>query len=277
MVTGLTMPSVAEREIAQGLVTLLSPFEKTSIILQSQKRPSASLVVPMVYYLKTFFDELDDPQNVILNSVKGLLGAGIEEKFGRFFNYEENREFCKPYFLATITDWRTKSMSFASGNLPLQQHIATTLLHEIQQLPGQPAAPAPAAFPPPAQQDDLSEFICGPAPPPQIQVPTIESQVMAFLDTPGLADIKADPSPTWLAQKANFPDVFRVYCKYACVQGATAIAEQLFSATGVLHERKRCRWKPENMHNLVFCSKNGQEIAKIEGEDGDVDDAEPNE
>lgn len=59
-VPGLPLPTPEQQTIAKGLINLLLPFEKASTLLQVQKRPSASLVFPMVYYLNSFCSELDE-------------------------------------------------------------------------------------------------------------------------------------------------------------------------------------------------------------------------
>lgn len=55
----LTLPTAQQRNVAKELVNLLTPFERASILLQVEKRPSASLVFPMVMYLWTHFEEVD--------------------------------------------------------------------------------------------------------------------------------------------------------------------------------------------------------------------------
>ena len=231
--------------------------------------------------------------------MKGLLQAGINDRFGAFINWQTNLAYVAPYLLATATDWRTKSLAFASHSNELMNHIAGLLLQEaesIDALSRHQAAdqreklmvaaigaarlqgaqqPRVAAAPPPAAaggQDDLSFFVCGPAPPDVLQAVTMRDSVVAFFNTPGLTSLSADPAPLWQTHKATFPAIFRVYCKYACLQGSTAIAERLFSDTGNLHERKRCRWLPENLNAVIFCSKNEKELAKIAGEDEDGED-----
>lgn len=205
--------------------------------------------------------------------MKSLLDAGVEEKFGKFINFANHAEFCKPYLLATITDWRTKSLAFASGHLPLQQYAARLLLSEVQDIRAKLGIPVPLPPEPSVEAglvNDENLFVCGPVASASSAADaetTAESQVMAFLEYPGLASLTENPASRWLEVKDFYPDVYRVYCKYACVQGSTAVAESLFSATGNLHERKRCRWDPVRMARVTFASKNDRELSRINGDD----------
>lgn len=177
-------------------------------------------------------------------------------------DWESHPTLSAPYVIASAADPRTKTLAFAGPEL--KAHIKRLFEGEVRSL----APPVAAAVVAPRPQSSLSAFICGDAANAGVAVDaTIEAELKSFYAAAGQLNVADVPSEWWVTRKTLYPTVYKVFCKFAHVQGATAVAERLFSSTGILHERKRCRWKPENMSTVVFCQKNGKELNVISGED----------
>ena len=68
-VAEVPLPTPDQAAAARELVELLAPFEQASVDLQTEKRPTASVVFPIVSYLQIHFDELDERTCLLLFSI----------------------------------------------------------------------------------------------------------------------------------------------------------------------------------------------------------------
>lgn len=59
-VPNLTLPTEEEWDLARDIVLILRPVMKATTMFQVEKRPTAAMVYPFLFYLQQYYDEIDE-------------------------------------------------------------------------------------------------------------------------------------------------------------------------------------------------------------------------
>lgn len=84
----------------------------------------------------------------------------------------------------------------------------------------------------------------------------------------------ADPMKWWAARSSTFPKLVGLAQRYLAIPATSVPCERLFSASGLIMNKKRTRLAPAKFGKLVFCQANRKRYGTLFP---DIDDQETDE
>ena len=274
-----------EQSVVERLVSLLAPFEKATTILCSELVPTMHKVLPVVLKLRRAI-EISADDNTVVKAVKRKMQSEMEKR-------TEEEDIV---LLATVLNPFTKEFSLCPNLKDRAHQLLRHHAQSISSVPfsiqvkkekdenaaARSELPALPTFPDEDEETDMEDNSIqennNDCPSKKIRAADTEDwleDVMctgeSTLNTQDIVEHEVsnylgasmrdeDANGTllqwWEKNCFNYPRLAVMAKKFLCCQASSVPSERVFSFTGNLVNKKRCRLSPENIDTLVFLNKN---------------------
>ena len=266
------LPKDNELQLMKNLVALLEPFETATIMISSEKKPTASLILPIINIIDNNLNE-NANDSTLIKKAKKAIKCNLDTR------YQEN-EKQKLLKICTILDPRFKDLSWLSYLEREEIHILvkneTINLVEIKgkencdqkDLEDKNPDISTENIEKITEQDEKKKkFKAFFQPILKKKTGSIGSKIDIivtefenYLKEPEI-DADFDPLKWWKSREMHYPNLSITVKNYMCIPATSVSSERVFSTAGNLINSKRQRLTPDNVDMLMFLNKN-YEIAK---------------
>lgn len=237
----LTLPTEVEWTKLSFLQKLLLPCEKVCKLLGGEKYVTASIVLPIVAYLKKEMIATDDDP-----------GYAAKFKAGFFVDLQtrlDKMECDAVLQVATALDVRFKSLKCLKKEKrddiwQLIEHLMTDIETEPPtKKPKQYAAASMFSLVESDSDDGIDD-----------STTELAVELNLYKCVPSEPDIDADPVCFWKTNRHVYPRLSRLAKEYLTIPATSVPVERLFSSAGELITKKRNSISPENANVLLSLS-----------------------
>lgn len=272
-------PDVNQTKHLQDLQELLEPFERATKIMSSEKKPTASMILPT---LRRFLEgdchvRADD--STLIRKAKEAISTDLKKR------YTTEREQDLLY-TTTVLDPRFKNLVWVEDHLrekiyssvkqlclalaqaqvrpnpplPVKVELSENqpALPQVPQLPASPST-SPQHKKVQIEEEDFFDVIFIKAEKgPQVMSPSeaVEVEFERYLAEPPISSSSGDPFAWWQGRKGAFPILHELCLRYLQIPGTSVPSERVFSTAGHILNKKRASLNSENADMLIFLSHN---------------------
>lgn len=246
-VTDLPNLSASQWQLAESVVSLLSPFEEVTRNASS-RNSSISMVLPSVKVFRTLLTSDTDVQ--ITNSEAGNLRRSLIAALdSRFHDSEYNPIYNK----STLLDPRYKNRCFSLG---IVEAVTATLVGQQQTSTNQNEH-NPVVIKKPCLDSAFSScldsmLLSNPNPP---AISQIDKELQSYLAEP-LLSREDDPYKWWLNNSSRYPSLSSISRSLLAAPPTTVPSESTFSTAGDIISDHRSSLLPEHAKMLIFLKLN---------------------
>jgi hypothetical protein len=176
--------------------------------------------------------------------------------------WQERRHPKSTWVTAAILDPRFKLIAFLPQAQQQQafKHVISLARAEAAKVAAAAAAnaPAPVAAPAPEPVDALSQLcrldystVALPLPPEDTDA---SKEFLAYLHA--TVRVGDDPLVWWGKRERDFPIIARLAMRYLCIPATSAPSERMFSAAGLVLDRRRARMQGSRARAILFLHGN---------------------
>ncbi|XP_023813810.1 zinc finger BED domain-containing protein 4-like [Oryzias latipes] len=232
-------------------LSILSPFQE----LSTEKRVSASKVIPMVKMLKHY---ISSRCGQITHPLGEKLATNLKNNLHERFSALEK---VTALSMATLLDPRFKELGFCSQGSAhtaierLTKECAATM--QVLLPEAQPQSP-PREGPSSQQEDGLWALLDRHVGVQQQVTSTTASatvEVQRYLKEPHIPRTQ-DPLRYWVTHKVLYPHLYKLAMKILCTPASSVPCERMFSKAGEIVSQRRNRLKPSTVEKILFLNKN---------------------
>ena len=241
----------------EALVALLDRFEEATVMVSSEKQPTAGLILPMLHQFHRHLSILPDDMPFI-HKCKDAMRSDLMKRY-------QDDDVKRLLTLASVTHPRFKGLAWMEND---EREAAYTTLHEEAE---KVAAKVPQNTLAEKAPDDRDES--------QTRSGFFDDDILASADTEeAVEDVKGKVDDEvkryrservvvaqgghaavwWKAQRARFPILSRVAASFMSIPATSVPSERVFSTAGAIVTKKRSSLSPENVNHLVFLNANGK-------------------
>ncbi|CAL4066508.1 unnamed protein product, partial [Meganyctiphanes norvegica] len=261
------LPNEKEIDHMNALVELLKPFETATIMISYEKKPTASLILPILNIIEMNVLDKESDSRLIRNAKEA-----IQIELGKHYQEPRSQTILK---IATVLDPRFKDLNWLSGSEKEEIHAfvktETVNLIENKKCKGE-------SIEVDEELTNKTENICtedtvetnesmdsiltffSPILKKQPQnIRTVndtetELELQRYFREP-CANMECDPIQWWKARTGSYPNLSLTAKHYLCIPATTVPSKEVFSTAGHI-VNKRTRLSQENVDMLLFLNKN---------------------
>ncbi|KAJ8305575.1 hypothetical protein KUTeg_016120 [Tegillarca granosa] len=226
-----------ERKLLQELCNILEPFEKATLLVQSENSASASLAIPVTCGLKHQICQISiDYSSKMISTLKHSIHS-------RLSVYENDDSFT----IAAILDPRFKL-----------RWCENEKIYAPVSLDDNPVSPPCKKV----KQDDFFSFMPSTSTPSRqrhISGKSANTEVDEYLDEPCIL-MSENPILYWQNNTCRFPNLAKLACQVLCIPATSAPVERMFSVAGKTFRPDRCRLGDKTFENLMMIKCNAKNI-----------------
>ncbi|KAJ8315996.1 hypothetical protein KUTeg_006010 [Tegillarca granosa] len=241
-----------ERKLLQELCNILEPFEKATLLVQSENSASASLAIPVTCGLKHQICQISiDYSSKMISTLKHSIHS-------RLSVYENDDSFT----IAAILDPRFKLRW-------CENEKVTKIIDLLKEKNNQIYAPVSLddnPVSPPCKkvkQDDFFSFMPSTSTPSRqrhISGKSANTEVDEYLDEPCIL-MSENPILYWQNNTCRFPNLAKLACQVLCIPATSAPVERMFSVAGKTFRPDRCRLGDKTFENLMMIKCNAKNMS----------------
>lgn len=254
--TGSTPNVIAgnDIEILKEARELLQPFESITREISSEKNPTCSKVIPIIYNLFETLKNIKCSSEIAKNLKEQLL-KNLEKRF-------HDVEFNNIFSISMLLDPRFKKLYFTSATaaskaiqkvnekISLQKNLKeqTTMNDNNntnnvnnQNIQGIWKYHQDRALESLKIQDENDIGYC--------------FELKQYLKEPIIA-VDKDPLQYWISRKEIFPFLYTIALNYMTIPSTSVSSERLFSAASLIMTKRRNRIKPEKLQKIFYLRSN---------------------
>ncbi|KAJ8309282.1 hypothetical protein KUTeg_014156 [Tegillarca granosa] len=241
-----------ERKLLQELCNILEPFEKATLLVQSENSASASLAIPVTCGLKHQICQISiDYSSKMISTLKHSIHS-------RLSVYENDDSFT----IAAILDPRFKLRW-------CENEKVTKIIDLLKEKNNQIYAPVSLddnPVSPPCKkvkQDDFFSFMPSTSTPSRqrhISGKSANTEVDEYLDEPCIL-MSENPILYWQNNTCRFPNLAKLACQVLCIPATSAPVERMSSVAGKTFRPDRCRLGDKTFENLMMIKCNAKNMS----------------
>ncbi|XP_023811126.1 zinc finger BED domain-containing protein 4-like isoform X1 [Oryzias latipes] len=237
-------------------LSILSPFQEARVEFSTEKRVSASKVIPMVKMLKHY---ISSRCGQITHPLGEKLATNLKNNLHERFSALEK---VTALSMATLSDPRFKELGFCSQG---SAHTAIERLTKecaatMQALLPEAQPQSPPREGPSSQQEDgglwaLLDRHVGVQQQVTSTTASATVEVQRYLKEPHIPRTQ-DPLRYWVTHKVLYPHLYKLAMKFLCTPASSVPCERIFSKAGEIVSQRRNRLKPSTVEKILFLNKN---------------------
>lgn len=226
---------------------LLKSLDVATTVLGMNRRPTGSLVLPIIETIKkkVFEADLDDSPAFIEDMKRDML-EDFTDRVAQNVNLEVMRN-------ASALDPCEKKLKFLKSK-PARKVVQSRLLRELRELKSK-EIPADEEEGIKEPVEKRKRFGINYSDSEEDETPddliNIEQEWNMYLEEPECS-YDEDPLQWWRERKAKYPNVVRLARKYLCIPATSVEAERTFSALGLLLSKRRLAMTAEHASMQMF-------------------------
>ncbi len=240
----------------EKLRDLLSKFEEATVKVSSEKKPTAGLILPILYTLRKHLTEAPGDINLI-KKMKSEMMKDLQKRY-------QGEDVQKMLALCSVVHPRFKALAWMTTEHKASIYQSMTELAIALQDAAAAPVPVHDEMPrpqvednPPASEQDFFDSTVFEDAPPQVQD-------LASLVEDELKRYKSEPRPPqnievvewWRKRRHSYPLLTKVAVYFLMIPATSVPSERVFSVAGQIVNKKRSSLAPDNVNRLIFLHTN---------------------
>ena len=280
------LPSDSDRNHMQELIILWEPFEKSTVMVSSEKKATCSLILPTLEMFLSHHLKAKATDSTFIQRVKTAMHKDLSQRYRK-------TETSQLLQMATIVDPRFKALTWVSEEErsdwysslsdamlacePIQPQIKSeinptsppvTVPEDPDTESSVPKSPKrvklePVATPIPTPTPELEDnffdclFVCESKPAtPEVGKDILVAREIQRYKSEMSPHQSSDPLLWWAAHRASYPLLAAMALRYLNIPATSVPSERVFSTAGTILNKKRSKLSSDNADMLIFLHSN---------------------
>ncbi|KAL2087596.1 hypothetical protein ACEWY4_016424 [Coilia grayii] len=255
--TDVTPLTSAEFAVVEECLGVLSPFNEATVELSTEKKVSASKIIPLMKMLDyTIGEQIPQKKTTMAKELAEHLFRQVREKLNQF-------QIMSIFTLPTLLDPRFKTLGFLSPSKADEavQRLTSECTYIISS-----HTPRPPATQPPTAGEDAGPSTSTGNLWRHLDVTVQQSRQSHNSTADGIVEVqryiqeahiprKENPLTYWNTHKSLYPNLFILAQRFSCIPASSVPCERVFSKAGEVVSKKRNRLSPKAVEQILFLNK----------------------